>query len=64
MKFWKSNGLYYAGAPGNSVAAQSLESLLEKLAPGAPPEKLYAAAEILEPLIGKGHEQIRHGVAS
>lgn len=64
MKFWKSNGLYYAGAPGNNVAAQTLESLLEKLDPGAPPDKLAAAAEILEPLIGKGHEQIHQGVAS
>lgn len=64
MKFWKSNGLYYAGGVGNNVAAQSLESLLEKLSPGAPSEKLFAAAEILEPLVGKGHEQIRQGIAS
>lgn len=64
MKFWKANGLYYAGAPGNSATAQTLESLLEKLSPGAPPEKLFAAAEILEPLVSKGHEQISHGVSS
>lgn len=64
MKFWKSNGLYYAGAAGNNVTATTLERLLAQLDPGAPPEKLAAAAEILESLIGKTHEQIHHGVIS
>lgn len=64
MKFWKSNGIYYAGTAGNNVTGTTLEKLLERLDPGAPPEKVAAAAEILEPLIGKGHEQIHQGIAS
>lgn len=64
MTLFKANGLYYAqpSEGGDYVVATSLERLLEKLDPGAPPEKVRAAAEILEPFIGKGKEQFTQGV--
>lgn len=59
-----SQGLFKAQTPTNTEFAPTLEKLLERLDPGAPPEKIAAAAEILQGIIGEDAGQIRHGVIS
>lgn len=59
-----SQGLYKAQTAVGTEFAPTLEKLLERLDPGAPPEKIAHAAEILEGIIGQDAGQIRHGVVS
>lgn len=59
-----SHGLYKAQTVGTTEFAPTIEKLLAKLDPGAPPEKIAAAAEILEGIIGTDHDQIHHGIVS
>jgi hypothetical protein len=60
-----SQGLFRAQtATGQIQTAQSLERLIERLEPGAPPEKIAATAELLERHIGDDAGQIRQGVVS
>jgi hypothetical protein len=50
-------GMYHAyTADGKSATATSCEALLARLDPGAPPEKIAAAAEIFEGIIAYQEE--------
>ena len=58
------NGYFVVKAGERREIGPTLERALEKLEPGAPAEKLAAAAEILEPHVGAPKTDIHHGIVS
>jgi hypothetical protein len=58
-----AEGLFYVETPQSSATGRTIEAALEKVDPGAPPDKLHACAEILTGLLGPlGHIEVREGL--